>query len=445
MDISYILDNIDEYKKCLEDRFLNPKILDEIVSLHKSYTKELFDLENAKRLQNIISDRVKRCTKNPDDKNETASNEFEEILNAKKDSDFITMIDTCDTTLFSRTDLINLGKRIKLIVNEKEVSTPKLFDDRNKLVAVIPNLLHPSVPIFMSEENNTVLFNNSLCETKKFDQYELCKKLGIIEDASDISGNRGYFLTNEGVRLNYALINYALDFLEKKGYKLMYTPHFVEKKHMKNICQLSEFDETLYELKDSDHYLIATSEQPMTTYFSKTKLNKLPVMLCGISTCYRKETGSHGKDTLGIFRVHQFEKIEQFCVSSADESWELMEKMINNSKEFYDSLGLSYRVVNIVSKELNNAASMKYDLEGWFPGSQKYRELVSCSNTTDYFSRKIKCKDQNGKFAHMLNSTLCANTRTICCILETHQCDDGVAIPEVLRKYYQTEKIYFKN
>jgi seryl-tRNA synthetase len=168
------------------------------------------------------------------------------------------------------------------------------------------------------------------------------------------------------------------------------------------------------------------------------------VKLCGISTCYRKETGSHGKDTLGMFRVHQFEKVEQFCVTKANESWEMMETMINNSKEFYDSLGLSYRVVNIVSKELNNAAGMKYDLEGWFPGSGKYRELVSCSNTTDYFSRKIKCLTLDGEYSHMLNSTLCANTRTLCCILETNQCDDGVLIPKILQKYYPVEKILFK-
>ncbi len=165
---------------------------------------------------------------------------------------------------------------------------------------------------------------------------------------------------------------------------------------------MSDFEETLYEIKNSDHFLIATSEQPMTSYFTKTKLSDTPVKLCRISTCYRKEVGSNGKVTLGMFRVHQFEKVRQFCVTGADDSWEMMETMINNSKEFYDLLGLSYRVVNIVSKELNNATSMKYDLEGWFPGSQKHRELVSCSNTTDYFSRKIKCSTSNGEFAHIV-------------------------------------------
>jgi seryl-tRNA synthetase len=419
---------------------LDSKILDEIQSLHAEYTRELFDLENANKMQNINSKRVQQCTKD-----QSSEEAVEQLLNIGPDEDFIIMLSAFDSSVCSRKDLINIGKRLKTIINKKEISVPKLFEERNDLVFKIPNLLHESVPVFKSEQNNVVLFDNCNRESKRYDQYELCQKLGIIEDGSDIAGNRGYFLTNEGVRLNYALINYALEFLENKKYKLMYTPHFIEKKHMKNICQLSEFEETLYEIKGSDHYLIATSEQPMTTYFTKTKLNELPVMLCGISTCYRKEAGSHGRDTLGIFRVHQFEKIEQFCVTSSENSWEMMEQMIENSKEFYDSLGLTYRVVNIVSKELNNAASMKYDLEGWFPGSNKYRELVSCSNTTDYFSRKIKCKDSKDSFVHMLNSTLCANTRTICCILETHQCEDGVNIPLPLQKYYQKEKILFKH
>lgn len=206
------------------------------------------------------------------------------------------------------------------------------------------------------------------------------------------------------------------------------------------LCQLQDYDETLYKINVSDtdpKYLIATSEQPLTGYYMDHKFSEgeLPVKFCGNSTCYRKETGRSGVDTLGIFRVHQFEKIEQFCITDEKTSWETMEEMITNSKEFYDSLGIRYRVINIVSGALNNAAAKKYDLEGYFASSGTYRELVSCSNCTDYFSKKLNIKDKKGNYVHMLNATLCANTRTLCCIMEQNQTDHGILIPEVLRKY----------
>lgn len=433
MDIDYILDNTEKYKTMIEKRYMDPSIIDYIVDMHKQYVTSLFRLSELNRLANTIA-RAMKTSLSPD---------FAEVPTFDDLLDYLKL----DITLFSKSQLISLGKSVKLQTNSQKKVVDELFNKRNELVYKVPNLLHDSVYTSKDELDNIILFDNKkdrLSEFKMLGQYELCLKLGIIEDGSDIAGNRGYFLVNEGVRLNYALLNYALDFLESKEYKLMYTPHFVTKDKMKNICQLSEFNETLYEIKDQDLFLIATSEQPLTSYFTDKRLKDLPVKLSGISTCYRKETGSHGKDTNGIFRVHQFEKVEQFCVTEPDNSWEMMENMINISKEFYDTLGIEYRVVNIVSGELNNAASMKYDLEGWFRGSEKFRELVSCSNTTDYFSKRIHLKNTKNEYLHMLNSTLCANTRTLCCILENNQCEDGVIVPEVLRKYYNKEKILFK-
>jgi len=177
---------------------------------------------------------------------------------------------------------------------------------------------------------------------------------------------------------------------------------------------------------------------------------QLPIRYGGFSTNFRKEAGSHGKDAWGIFRVHQFDKIEQFCITSPDDdaSWKMHEEMLKNSEEFFQSLGIPYRVVVIVSGALNNAASKKYDLEGWFPASSnkdvpaQFRELVSCSNCTDYQSRAMEIRygskkqgAREKKYVHMLNSTLCATTRAICAILENYQTDDGVAVPPVLRPY----------
>ncbi len=174
------------------------------------------------------------------------------------------------------------------------------------------------------------------------------------------------------------------------------------------------------------------------------KESSLPIRYAGISTCFRQEVGSHGRDTRGIFRVHQFEKIEQFCITEPgnNKSWEMLEEMIGNAEEFNKALGLPYRVITIVSGALNNAAAKKYDLEAWFPGSGAFRELVSCSNCTDYQSRRLRIRygqtkklNEEAQFVHMLNATMCATTRTICAILENYQVEDGIVVPEVLRSF----------
>ena len=183
----------------------------------------------------------------------------------------------------------------------------------------------------------------------------------------------------------------------------------------------------------------------------------MPIRYAGISTCFRQEVGSHGRDTRGIFRVHQFEKIEQFCITEPgnNKSWEMLEEMIGNAEEFNRALGLPYRVITIVSGALNNAAAKKYDLEAWFPGSGAFRELVSCSNCTDYQSRRLRIRfgqtkklNEDVQYVHMLNATMCATTRTICAILENYQVEDGIIVPERLREFMPVkykEKIPFVN
>lgn len=215
---------------------------------------------------------------------------------------------------------------------------------------------------------------------------------------------------------------------------------------MHQTCELNDFAENLYEVEKGEYYLIATSEQPISALHAGEwlKTADLPIKYCGISSCFRKEAGAAGKDMWGIFRVHQFEKVEQFVICKEDESWELHDEMIKAAQDFYTNLGLPHRTVNIVAGALNDAAAKKYDLEAWFPGYGQYRELVSCSNCTDFQSRGLEVKhgtkkaaDQEGSnLTHMLNATLAATTRTMCCILENYQKEDGVVIPEVLRPYF---------
>ncbi|KAI7626127.1 Serine--tRNA ligase, partial [Hortaea werneckii] len=267
-----------------------------------------------------------------------------------------------------------------------------------------------------------------------------------------IVGHRGYCLTGYGLFLNLALINYGLEFLFSKGYTPNQPPYFMLREAMAKTAQLEQFDEELYKVTEkendpaSDKYLIATSEQPISALHEGEWLNDkdLPIKYAGYSTCFRKEAGSHGKDAWGIFRVHQFEKIEQFVFCKPENSWQHFDEMIDTSEEFYKNLGIPYRVVAIVSGALNNAASKKFDLEAWFPFQGEYKELVSCSNCTDYQTRELEIRYGQKKqtdasfqktYCHALNSTLCATERALCCVLENYQTEDGIKVPEVLRKY----------
>merc|ERR1712012_583473 len=253
------------------------------------------------------------------------------------------------------------------------------------------------------------------------------------------------------------LIQLSLQVLYSKGYSPLYTPFFMKKEVMKEVAQLSQFDEELYKVVGkgsevegdksiSEKYLIATSEQPNAAFHRDERISEkqLPIKYAGISSCFRQEVGSHGRDTRGIFRVHQFEKVEQFVICSPhdDESWKLMDEMIGNAESFCQMLNIPYRIVAIVSGALNNAASKKLDLEAWFPGGGAFRELVSCSNCLDYQARRLRVRygqtkkmNQSTEYCHMLNGTMCAVTRVICVLLELNQTETGIAVPDALKMY----------
>jgi seryl-tRNA synthetase len=357
-----------------------------------------------------------------------------------------------------------LLKEKEEIVKKKQELTQveqKAEQQMRDKVNTVGNLVHESVPVSDDEANNETIRTwvpegVTVDENKKaaLSHHEVLTRLdGYDPDrGTKISGHRGYFLRNYGVFLNQAMINYGLDFLAKREYIPLQAPVMMNKEVMARTAQLSQFDEELYKVMDGEDekYLIATSEQPISAYHSnewfEQPSEQLPKRYAGYSSCFRREAGSHGKDAWGIFRVHAFEKIEQFCITEPEKSWDEFDRMIGISEEFYKSLGLPYRLVSIVSGELNNAAAKKYDLEAWFPYQSEYKELVSCSNCTDYQSRNLeircgvkKMNEREKKYVHCLNSTLCATERAICCILENYQTDDGLKIPEPLRKYIPGE------
>ncbi|AJV04054.1 Ses1p [Saccharomyces cerevisiae YJM1401] len=362
-----------------------------------------------------------------------------------------------------------LAEKEKLTQQKKELTEKEQLEDKDlkKKVFQVGNIVHPSVVVSNDEENNELVrtwkpedleavgpIASVTGKPASLSHHEILLRLdGYDPDRGvKICGHRGYFFRNYGVFLNQALINYGLQFLAAKGYIPLQAPVMMNKELMSKTAQLSEFDEELYKVIDGEDekYLIATSEQPISAYHSGEWFEKpqeqLPIHYVGYSSCFRREAGSHGKDAWGVFRVHAFEKIEQFVITEPEKSWEEFEKMISYSEEFYKSLKLPYRIVGIVSGELNNAAAKKYDLEAWFPYQKEYKELVSCSNCTDYQSRNLEIRcgikkmgDREKKYVHCLNSTLAATQRALCCILENYQTEDGLVVPEVLRKYIPGE------
>ncbi|KAI5656660.1 hypothetical protein M9H77_25453 [Catharanthus roseus] len=399
-------------------RFADVNIVDEVIQLDKEWRQRQYELDNLRKDFNRINKEVARLKISGQDASEMIkSTDENKQSTAKKDAE----VQEARSVLYKKLETIG-------------------------------NLVHDSVPVSNDEANNAVIrtWGEKRSEPKLKNHVELVELLGIADTkkGANVAGGRGFYLKGDGVRLNQALINFGLDFLEKRGYTALHTPFFMRKDIMAKCAQLAQFDEELYKVtgEGDDKYLIATAEQPLCAYHIDDWIHpsQLPIRYAGYSSCFRKEAGSHGRDTLGIFRVHQFEKVEQFCITSpnGNDSWEMHEEMLKNSEEFYQMLKLPYQVVAIVSGALNDAAAKKYDLEAWFPASSAYRELVSCSNCTDYQSRKLeirfgqkKSNEQAKQYVHLLNSTLTATERTMCCILETFQREDGVEIPEVLREF----------
>lgn len=312
----------------------------------------------------------------------------------------------------------------------------------------VGNIIDEDVPISDTEDDNEII--RTVGDIPEFDfkplnHVDLINKIdgADLETAAEVSGARFYYLKRDILHLNLALIQFALDKLESKGYIPLQTPFFVKSEVAAETSELGEFEETLYKLENEDLYLIATAEQTLAALHRNEIISPddLPIKYCALSTCFRKEAGSHGKDTLGIFRVHQFEKIEQYIYCSPEDSKRIHKELLETTEEIYKDLKLPYHIVAIVSSALNDNASIKYDLEAWFPGSETYRELVSCTNCKDYQARKTKTRvgragSGDAQVLHTLNSTAIATERTMCCILENYQDENGnVKVPEVLVPY----------
>ena len=321
-------------------------------------------------------------------------------------------------------------------------------EEAKRLQGLFANLLHPDAPIGGEEDFVTLeevgLPRDFAAEGfEPRDHVELGRILGAIdiERAAKVSGSRFYYLTGVGALLELALVNMAIAQAVEAGFIPMLTPALVKPRAMEGTGFLGQAAENVFRLEEDDFYLVGTSEVPLAGYHMDEIIDadRLPLRYAGFSPCFRREAGTYGKDTRGIIRVHQFDKVEMFVFTSPEEAEAEHQRLLEWEKQFLDKLGLAYRVIDVASGDLGSSATRKFDIEAWIPTQGKYRELTSTSNCTEYQSRRldIRMRGEGGnRPLATLNGTLCAVPRTIVAILETHQQADGsVVVPEALRPY----------
>ena len=322
----------------------------------------------------------------------------------------------------------------------------ELESERDALRMRIPNVLHDAVPVGPDSTGNT---RHSLHgEKPKFDfeprtHNEIAEMNNWVElaRAAKITGSRFYFLKGDLARLEMALQQFGVDFMIARDYNLVQPPSMMNRRAYEGVTDLADFETVMYDVQPDGYYLIATSEHPLTALYMDEVIEPslLPLKMVGSSPCFRREVGAHGQADKGIWRVHQFTKVEQIVISHPDDSWEHHEELLTNAVDLWNALGLHFEVVNICTGDMGTIAARKYDLEAWLPGVGEYKEVVSCSNCTDYQANRLRMRYRtpDGNAAvHTLNSTLVATSRALVAIVEQCQLADGRGtVPEGLQPY----------
>jgi len=413
LDPKLLRDNPDKIRKMLEARAVNFP-LDELVETDKERRALIIRTDELRKKRNEISVEVARKKKASED----AAKLIEQMQSISEEL-----------------------SKLEELQNETE-------QRYTKISLSLPNLIHESVPIGKDESTNREIRRWGkvpIFDFKIRDHIDLTQSLDLVdlERAAKVSGARFYYLKNKLVKLNQSLIQFALDFLSDKNYTLVQTPYLINRSSMEGAIIAQDFEDVIYKIDGEDLYLIGTSEHAVAAMHSDEIIDSknLPIRYAGVSPCFRKEAGAHGRDQKGIFRVHQFDKVEQFVFSRPEESWDEHERMLSIVEEFYQKIELPYRIMLLSSGDLGKVSAKTYDLEAWMAGQNSYREIVSCSNCIDFQARRLKIRfrdrtDEQPQYLHTLNSTLVATARTMVAIMENFQTKDGhIAVPKILQKY----------
>lgn len=394
--------------------------IDEVIRLDEEWRKSTFETDQLRRLRNVAA---------------------RGIADAKKDGD----TKTVDKIMKEVSDI---GDKIKQLASYSDECISK----RDSLRMRIPNILHDDVPIGEDDQKNTL--HSLHGEKRDFDfsprnHNDLIEMNNWVDQArgAKIAGSRFYFLQGDLARLEMALQQYSADFLMEREYTLVHPPLMMNKEAYEGVTDLGDFETVMYGINPDPYYLIATSEHPLTAMRMGEIIepSELPVKLVGVSPCFRREVGAHGLSDRGIWRVHQFTKVEQIIICKPDESWNYHEELLKNATDLWDSLNLHYKVVNICTGDMGTVAAKKYDLEAWLPGAGEFKEVVSCSNCTDYQANRLKMRyrtSEGNSAVHTLNSTAVATSRALVAIIEQNQNSDGtVEIPSALIPYMNGKRV----
>jgi len=414
LDIKFIRENPEDIKADLRKRNQPEKIawVDDLLDKDKRYRQALQECDILRNRRNTISEEINQLKKQGKD----IAGKVAEI------------------------------KELPKKIAEMEAELEELKAKIRNYQMTIPNILHESVPIGKDDSENAVVKTWGKIKKQKFElkpHGELLESIGLanFSDAARVSGHGFYYLLGDIALLEMALMQYAVGKLVEKGYVLVSPPFMLRRKPYEGVTSLEDFENVMYKIENEDLYLIATSEHSIGAMLMDKVIEpeNLPLKYAGISPCFRKEVGSHSLDTKGLFRVHQFYKIEQFIFCKPEDSWKFHEELLANAEEIFQGLKLPYRVVNICTGDIGIIASKKYDIEVYMPREEKYREVVSCSNCTSYQAVRLNLKFRNGddkEYLHTLNSTAIATTRAIRAIVEHYQNEDGtINVPTVLQKF----------
>lgn len=415
LDIKLVRENPEVARNNLKKRNDTEKLklLEELIKKDKEWREVLAETENLKHKRNVVSEDIAKLKKQGKDVSKKLK-EASEIPEKIKENE---------------KEIEKLGGRCKLILMQ------------------LPNILHESVPMGKDETENVEIrrLGKLKFDFKPKGHLEIMESFGLIdsERAAKVAGRGFFYLKKELALLDFAILRFAIDFLIKRGYALVEPPFMLKRKPYEGVVDLKDFENVMYKVEGDDLYLIATSEHPMAAMFMDEAIEKkdLPMKFVGVSPCFRREVGAHGKYTKGLFRMHQFNKVEQFIFCLPEQSWDLHEELQKNSEDLYKALGLAYRVVNVCTGDIGIIAAKKYDIEVLMADGN-YREVGSNSNCTDYQARRlnIKYRENPGSspegFVHTLNNTALATSRTMMAIIEQNQQKNGsVAIPEALVPY----------